>query len=303
MLCFYWPNQWLLGRNFPSGLLFHYRSLWRFFTSSDTFDARLCQKWGSGPEGFQGFRIHWELRDSEWGMLQMQKQEQYNMHIQQHEIPSLHFVHPPCCSWQRGSTCPSGIPQPQSFPAASTSEYCIPSSLFIDIPACRHGQSSFSRLIIWQTSKLGTQLLLLLKDKKGQQDKSCFACLSFVLVLCGEVRNESWSVLCNICLISFCPCGISFSHLCPENVFSSPCSKTSLSLVSHICIEEVLPLLFVCFRLKNITGLPWNLLSPKGTKKTRSCTKSMISGTISTVKNSCAIDSFHGNILQMVEFQ
>lgn len=150
----------------------------RFFcTSSDTFEARLHQKWGSRPEGFRGFRMHWGLGDAEWGVLQMQKREQYNLHIQQHEIASLHFAHPPCCSWQRGSTCPSGIPQPQSFPAASTSEYCIPSSLFIDIPACRHRQSRFSRLIIWLTSKLGTQLLLLLKDKKGQQDKCCFACL------------------------------------------------------------------------------------------------------------------------------
>lgn len=43
-----------------------------FFTSSDTFDARLCQKWVSGPRGLQGFRMHWELRAGGWGMLQMQ---------------------------------------------------------------------------------------------------------------------------------------------------------------------------------------------------------------------------------------
>lgn len=77
----------------------------------------------------------------------------------------------------RGDLRPSVIPQPQSFPAVSTSECYIPSSLFIDVPACRHVLISFSRLIIWLTSKLGTQLLPLLKDKKGQQDKGCFACL------------------------------------------------------------------------------------------------------------------------------
>lgn len=60
---------------------------------------------------------------------------------------------------------------------------------------------------------------------------------------------------------------------------------------------------FWCLRLNSNTDLPWNLSFPKGTKKPRSCTKSTISRTISTAKTSCAIGSFHGNILQMAEFQ
>lgn len=80
----------------------------------------------------------------------------WDMHIREHETLVLHFAHSHCCSWQRGSTCPSVIPQPQRFPALSTSEGSVPSSLFIDVPACRHILISCSRPIIWLTSKLGT---------------------------------------------------------------------------------------------------------------------------------------------------
>lgn len=111
VLCFYWTSHWLLGRNFPSGLLFHYRSLWGFLHFIWHIGCQALSErrlWSRGTSG-----MHWELRSTEWAMLQMQKQEQHNKHIQQHEIPFLHFAHPHCCSWQRESTCPSVIPQPE----------------------------------------------------------------------------------------------------------------------------------------------------------------------------------------------
>lgn len=174
VLCFYWTYHGLLGRNFPSGLLFHYRAL------RGVFSLHLTHLM---PGSVRNESLDWgdfrgsgcidspELEDGECCRCKC------DLHIQQHEILFLHFAHSHCCSWQRGSTCPSVIPQPQRFPAVSTSEGCVPSSLFIDVPACRHVLISFSRLVIWLTSKLGTQLLPLLKDKKGQQDKGCFSCL------------------------------------------------------------------------------------------------------------------------------
>lgn len=64
------------------------------------------------------------------------------------------------------------------------------------------------------------------------------------------------------------------------------------SLVLHICIKGVIPLFFECLRLNNTTDLPWNLVSPwKNTSNQGPAWNS-------TVKISCAISSFHSNILQ-----
>lgn len=205
------------------------------------------------------------------------------MPTQLQEIPALHFAYPHCCSWQRRTTCSIGIPQPQSFPDISTSECCIPSPGFKVVPACKSVLISFSRSIIWLASKLGAQLLYLLQDKAGQLDKGYLPAFSLCLSFAG--RSEMKVNLFYVTFVWFLSVTVGLaSHIfIQKKFFSPPCDKTSPCLVSHVHAEGLLPLVFVCLRLTN-TDLPWNLLSPKGNKKTKSCTKSTISRTISTAK-------------------